>query len=207
MTRRSRHILAAISVAVVAIATGFVAIHLAGAPAAPAPAVGEGEMPPALARHLERLKALPGNQGMSLEGPGGAAEAAYFARAYPADTISVAQVQAAKAAFTASKGKPFPHGKGQKGTWTSVGPSSALYPSSEFLNSFLYVPNAYIAGGRTTAIAIADNCSQQSVSRVDQHGWWRHLAHRQGLLQQPQVGLSRRPAGNQLHRCDNHRQE
>jgi hypothetical protein len=103
--------------------------------------------------------ALPGNQGMSLEGPGGAADWAYFARAYPSDTISVAQAEAAKAAFTASKGKPFPHGKGQKGTWISVGPSSALYPSSEFLNSFLYVPNAYIAGGRTTAIAIANNCS------------------------------------------------
>ncbi len=75
MTRRSRHSLAAISVAVVALATGFVAIHLAGAPAAPTTAaVGEGEMPPALARHLERLKALPGNQGMSLEGPGSAAD-------------------------------------------------------------------------------------------------------------------------------------
>ncbi len=158
MTRRSRQILAAISVAVIATATGIVGIHLAGAPAAPTPAVGEGEMPPALARHLDRLKALPGNQGMSLEGPGSAAEAAYFARAYPADAISVANVQAAKAAFTSSSGRPFPSGKGQKGTWLSVGPSNALYPSSQFLNSFLYVPNAYTAGGRTTAIAIADTC-------------------------------------------------
>ena len=128
MTRRSRHILAAISVAVIATATGIVAIHLAGAPAAPAPGVGEGEMPTALARHLERLKALPGNQGMSLEGPGSAAEAAYFARAYPADAISVANVQAAKSAFTASSGKPFPHGKGQKGTWISVGPEQRALP-------------------------------------------------------------------------------
>ncbi len=158
MNRRSRHLLAAISVAVLATATGLVAIYYTGAPAAPAPAVGEGEMPPALARHLDRLKALPGNQGMSLEGPGGAAESEYFARAFPSDTISVAQVQTAKAAFQASSGRPFPSGKGQKGTWVSVGPSNALYPSSEFLNSFLYVPNAYTAGGRTTAIAIADTC-------------------------------------------------
>ena len=40
----------------------------------------------------------------------------------------------------------------------SVGPSRALYPDSPFLNSFLYVPNAYVAGGRTTSIAIADTC-------------------------------------------------
>ena len=158
MTRRRRQILAAISVAVLATATGVVAIHLSGAPAAPAGSVGDGEMPPALGRHLERLKALPGNQGMSSEGPGSAADAAFRERAYPADTITVAQVERAKAAFTASSGRPFPSGKGQKGTWVSVGPSSALYPSSEFLNSFLYVPNAYIAGGRTTAIAIANTC-------------------------------------------------
>jgi hypothetical protein len=158
VTRRSRHILAAISVAVLAIASGLVAIHFMGAPAAPATAVGEGEMPPALARHLDRLKALPGNQGMSQEGPGGAAEWEYLARAYPSDAIGVAQVQAAKSAFASSSGRPFPAGKGQKGSWVSVGPSNALYPSSQFLNSFLYVPNTYTAGGRTTAIAIANTC-------------------------------------------------
>ena len=133
MTRRSRHILAAISVAVLATATGLVAIHFAGAPAATAGVEeGEGEMPPALARHLERLKALPGNQGMAEEGPASAADAEYFARAYPADVISVAQVEGAKSAFVASSSKPFPTGKGQKGTWVSVGPSNALYPFSQF---------------------------------------------------------------------------
>ena len=48
------------------------------------PARGEG--PPA----LERFKALPGNGGMAEEGPGGAADAEFRKRAYPADTISVA---------------------------------------------------------------------------------------------------------------------
>jgi hypothetical protein len=143
---------------VLATATGFVAIHLSGELGESESEVGEGEMPPALARHLERLKALPGNQGMSSEGPGSGADAAYMARAYPSDTISVAQVDAAKAAFAASSGRPFPIGKGQKGSWISVGPSNALYPSSQFLNSFLYVPNTYTAGGRTTAIAISETC-------------------------------------------------
>jgi hypothetical protein len=118
------------------------------------------EMPGALAAHLSQVeKALPGQQGMAGEGPASAADAAFFARAYPSDTISVAQMDAARAAFASAKGRPFPNGKGRKGAWVSIGPSQALYPFTPFRNSFGYVPNAYIAGGRTTSIAIADSCS------------------------------------------------
>jgi hypothetical protein len=121
--------------------------------------LAEGELPTALGRYLEQQKeALPGNEGMAEEGPSSAAEEAFMQRAYPADTISVAETDAARAAFTAAKGRPFPKGKGQKGTWVSVGPSEALYPFTPFRNSFNYVPSAYIAGGRTTAIAIAAAC-------------------------------------------------
>jgi hypothetical protein len=67
-------------------------------------------------------------------------------------------MEGARDAFASSKGRAFPAGKGTKGTWVSVGPSQALYPSSQFLNSFNYVPNAYVAGGRTTSIALADTC-------------------------------------------------
>ena len=95
---------------------------------------------------------------MSNDGPGGAAAAAFAQRAFPESTITLAEMQRARDAFAASKGRAFPKGKGKKGTWVSVGPSKALYPDSPFLNSFLYVPNAYVAGGRTTSIAIADTC-------------------------------------------------
>ena len=37
-----------------------------------------------------------------------------------------------------------------------AGPSEALYPLERFRNASNYVPNAYIAGGRTTSIAIDD---------------------------------------------------
>jgi hypothetical protein len=119
---------------------------------------GEG-LPPRVSAHLAGIgRALPGNEGMDEEGPASAAEDEFMERAYPADTISVGQMDHARAAFTATKNRAFPTGKGRPGTWVSVGPSQALYPSSQFLNSFLYVPNAYIAGGRTTAIAISDSC-------------------------------------------------
>ena len=107
--------------------------------------------------HRERLKQLvPGFQGEG--GPWTGAEQDFLARAYPGETISVEQMDAARAAFAAAQGRPFPTGKGRKGTWVTVGPSEALYPSTPFRSSFSYVPAPYVAGGRTTAIAIADTC-------------------------------------------------
>jgi hypothetical protein len=159
MTRRRRHGLAALAIAVLAATAVGTLVVVSGASVAKGVSAREGEVPAALAAHLDKLRqAVPGNQGMAQEGPASAADAAFLQRAYPSDTISLAQATGAAAAFTASKGRPFPSGKGQKGTWVSVGPSRALYPDSPFLNSFLYVPNAYIAGGRTTSIAISDSC-------------------------------------------------
>jgi hypothetical protein len=118
-------------------------------------AIEEG-MPRALNAHLERLKqALPGGSG---EGPAGGAEDAFLQRAFPGDTISVAQMDAARTAAARLNGRPFPRGKGRPGIWVSVGPSIAEYPLTLFRSSFSYVPNDYDAGGRTTSIAIADTC-------------------------------------------------
>ena len=120
---------------------------------------GEAEFPTALSAHLQDLaKASPGNEGKSEEGPSSLAESEFLARAFPADTISVAEMQSVRAAVVAAKGRPFPRGKGKKGTWVSIGPSEALYPFERFRNSFNYVPSAYVAGGRTTSIALADSC-------------------------------------------------
>ena len=119
----------------------------------------EPEFPTALGKHIEKLmEAIPGTGGEPSEGPGSAAEADFLARAYPADTISVAQMDAARSAFSSANSRPFPPGKGRPGAWVSIGPSEALYPSTPFRNSFSYVPNSYVAGGRTTAIAISDTC-------------------------------------------------
>jgi hypothetical protein len=115
--------------------------------------IGEGDLPPLISRYME---ALPENGG--LEGPAGSADQAFLERAYPSDTISVGQVDASKAAFSAAKGRPFPRGKGQKGSWVTIGPDQAVYPFTPLRNSFNYVPNEYIAGGRTTSVAISDTC-------------------------------------------------
>ena len=121
--------------------------------------LGEAEGPPALAAHLAKLsQALPPNGGMSLEGPGGAAGGEFAERAYPDNTISVAEMEGARDAFTAAAARS--QGKGNDADWEQIGPSRALYPRSDFLTSFLYVPNTYVAGGRTTSIAVEDECGK-----------------------------------------------
>jgi Arc-like DNA binding domain len=125
--------------------------------ASPEPAEG---IPTALAGHLNQLKqSLPGNAGMSREGPGGAADSEFMERAYPDNAISLGDMERARDAFAAANGRQSLADLQVTGSWVLVGPSRALYPSSPFLNSFLYVPNAYIAGGRTTSIAISGTCN------------------------------------------------
>jgi hypothetical protein len=142
-----------------AMIVGFSAFVLNGAAPA-APAVESEGMPTALAGHLAKLKqAMPPNGGMALEGPGAAADAAFQERAYPDTTISMAEMNGAREAFADVAGVPYRAGEGD-GRWDTIGPSRALYPRSEFLTSFLYVPNTYVAGGRTTDIAISDKCSR-----------------------------------------------
>ncbi|PZF95073.1 WD40/YVTN/BNR-like repeat-containing protein [Micromonospora endophytica] len=156
MKRRRRHLLVGLAVGAVLASTGFVGIHFAGAEVPAPAAVGDGEMPGALGAHLERLRqAVPGDMGMSPDGPGGAAGQEFLERAYPADAITIAQVDRSKAAFSAAD-KRF---KGSR-QWTNVGPSEALYPFTEYRNAFNYVPNEYVAGGRVTSIDISPDCTK-----------------------------------------------
>jgi len=117
---------------------------------------GEPEFPASLGKHLEKLKeAIPGKGGESAEGPGSSADAAFAERAYPGDSVSVAQMDKARAAWRkASQRKINP-----TGAWQQAGPSQALYPFSPLRNSDNYVPNQYIASGRATDSAIAKTCT------------------------------------------------
>ena len=169
---------------------------------------GQQEFPGNLSAHLARLsRALPGTEGMAEEGPAGGAEDAFMARAYPADTISVGQMDRARAAFAATKNRKFPKGWGKPGSWVSVGPSQALYPSSQFLTSFLYVPNAYIAGGRTTAIAISDSCKPGDCRMYITAAGRRGLADEERAGRQHQLGVPGRTARDQRCRRRDDRSE
>lgn len=157
MKRRRRQLLAGLAVVALAATTGVAGIHLAGTevPAAAA-ATGDGELPNALGAHLEQMRrSIPGNDGMSVDGPGGAAQQEFLKRAYPANEVSLAEVDRSKAAFAAAE-RRFRGGQ----RWTNVGPSEAVYPFTEYRNAFSYVPNEYVAGGRVTSLDISPDCNR-----------------------------------------------
>ena len=157
MTRRRRHALAACGLTLALAVAAVAGLTLSGNSGTTA-ARSSGEMPTALGAHLAELsKAIPGTGGESAEGPGSAEEQEFAALAYPDTDVSLAKLQAMRAAGAALKGK-FPKGKGSNGSWVSVGPSNALYPATQFRNSLSYVPAEYSAGGRTTSLAIAPTC-------------------------------------------------
>jgi hypothetical protein len=87
------------------------------------PTVGLSEgMPLALNRHIEKLmQTVPGNGGEPGEGPG-LTDFAFQQRAYPDDSIPLERIEAAQAAAVALQRRGFPTGKGQPGTFVSVGP-------------------------------------------------------------------------------------
>jgi hypothetical protein len=118
----------------------------------------EGGLPPALGRHLEKLRqAIPGNGGEPREGPDSAADQAFFQRAFPDTDIPVERIQSERDAFDRVTLKGFPRGN-RPGTWVTVGPSNAIYPFFDLRDFTLYVPNEYAAGGRTTALVISPDC-------------------------------------------------
>lgn len=106
---------------------------------------------------MEQLQqAIPGRGGES-EDLGGAEAEKFMALAYPDRDVPLARLEAARAAGTAIRQRGF--APGGLSNWVEFGPSVALYPFTELRNSFGYVPNAYVAGGRATAIAIDPNCA------------------------------------------------
>ena len=120
---------------------------------------GESDMPPALGRHLEKLRqTIPGNGG---EGSANsAADYRFMARAYPEKDISLDKIQGARDAHAAQLEKDTASNTAATtaSAWESLGPNRALYPPSPFRSSYNYVPAAYFAGGRTTALAIDPVC-------------------------------------------------
>lgn len=146
------------SLSLAAAVTGLVVVAGTGTHGPAGPGMFERKMPGAVRRHMAQLReAIPGVGGESGL-VGSREEQKFLAMAYPDTDIPLARLEGARAAAAAARGRNFPAGKGRPGTWVTVGPSQALYPASPFRSAFSYVPTAYVAGGRTTALAIDPNC-------------------------------------------------
>ena len=174
MRRRTRlSVLGVLAAGVLVGLTGPAAVTPTAAPPAPDPGAavavsaalraapaGEAEAgPTALSRHLEELRqASPGGPS-SLEGPGSAEEQAFAIRAYPADSITQAQAARAETSFQQARSRAASFSTAAADArWRPYGPSRALYPFTRYRNYSNYVPNAYVAGGRTTSLTLAPTC-------------------------------------------------
>jgi hypothetical protein len=149
-----RPVLAALVVLAVAGVAALLSAAMSSSPsAAKSDILTAGEGPPALSRYLATAPGVEMN-----EGPAFAGDADFNERAYPDTTISVAEMAGARAAFAHAEDRHSEHGDEHKGRWKPVGPSTALYPFEDLRNSFNYVPTRYVAGGRTTSIALDPRC-------------------------------------------------
>src|SRR5262245_10536158 len=91
----------------------------------------------------------------------GAGDGAYDwdMHAAPAGDISLAAINASKQDWKALKSRA---NLDDQGHWTNLGPNNAVYPLNPFRNRTVYVPNEYVAAGRTAHSVIDPNCNAAS---------------------------------------------
>ena len=85
--------------------------------------------------------------------------------AYPDTDIPLARLQRARAAAARREAARGRRGMERPDDWvTAWARAMRSIPFTEFRNSFGYVPNEYVASGRTTALAIDPNCAHTATA-------------------------------------------
>jgi Arc-like DNA binding domain len=83
--------------------------------------------------------------------------------ATPQIDIPLAAITGSRADWNALKTRGYSAGKlGDHGKWTNLGPDNAVYPLNPFRDRYVYVPNQYVAAGRTSHSVIDPNCGPAS---------------------------------------------
>src|SRR5215204_2628309 len=104
----------------------------------------------------------PGETQEAGEGGGdGAAE--WTMHAYPFNNISLRVITASRKDWKALESRGNSAARfGESGLWTNLGPNNAVYPLNPSRNRYVYVPNEYVAAGRTSHSVIDPNCGPAS---------------------------------------------
>jgi hypothetical protein len=170
--RPARGVLARLGVVVALVAVAVVAALLMGRAstesAAPPPAasVEGGAISPTLkAKLASGARFAPGQTqyeaGEAGEADAGLGEGAqeWQMHAAPGTNIPLAAIQGSREDWSTMKVRGNSAGKlGDHGKWTNLGPDNAVYPLNPFRNRYVYVPNEYVAAGRTAFSVIDPNC-------------------------------------------------
>ena len=174
--RPSRGLVARMGVVVVLVAVAVVAALLMGGAstesAAPSPAASAegGAISPALTAKLASgARFAPGSTqyeageaGEGAEGIGDGAQE-WLMHSAPGSAIPMAAITESRQDWSGVKSRGNSAAKlGDHGKWTNLGPDNAVYPLNPFRNRYVYVPNQYVAGGRTPFSVIDPNCNVSS---------------------------------------------
>ena len=133
--------------------------------AAPQPAqLGERELSPALMKKLARAQRFSPAEPQYEAGEGGTEEAGdgaddWLKHASPGNDIPLAAITGSRQDWAALKTRGNSAGNLGGGQWDNLGPDNAVYPLNPFRNRYVYVPNEYVAAGRTAHAVIDPNCS------------------------------------------------
>ena len=124
------------------------------------PPEGQEEFPaePLGPSRAQLSRALPGTEGMAGEGPAAVPKRSSWSAPTRPTRSRSRQMDGARAAFAQRRAGRSRGAGASRAPGSASGRARRSIPSTQFLTSFIYVPNAYIAGGRTTAIAISDSC-------------------------------------------------
>lgn len=157
---RRRRLALGVAVVIVLVTTSLVAAAAMRDSSTGAAALGaavERELSPALAKKLaQSAKFSPAEpQREAGEGMGdGALE--WYMHAYPRADIPLAAISESRADWKSLKSRGDDHDGGQ---WTSLGPDNAVYPLVGPRDRYVYVPNEYVAAGRTSHSILDPNCT------------------------------------------------
>jgi hypothetical protein len=176
--RRRRFALVGIA-AVAVIATALIAGLFTGdsttqATAQPSASAAEaaegGAISPALRQKLAAsARFSPGEpqyeRGEAAEGGAGDGAQEWYMHAAPGTDIPLAAIAGSRDDWKSIESRGQSRGRGRfggHGQWTNLGPDNAIYPLNPFRNRYVYVPNEYVAAGRTAHSVIDPNCKPGS---------------------------------------------
>src|SRR4029453_8816454 len=103
-----------------------------------------------------------GEAGESAEGLGDGAQE-WLMHSAPGASIPLAAINQSREDWKGVKSRGNSAAKlGDHGKWKNLGPDNAVYPLNPFRNRYVYVPNQYVAAGRTAFSLIDPNCGLSS---------------------------------------------
>lgn len=167
--RGRRRVVVAVTTAVGLAAAALVAVALSGGQSAESAApqamqLVDRELSPALMKKLARATRFSPAEPQLEAGEAAGEETGdgtldWYMHSAPGIDIPLAAITNSRAAWTTLKTRGNSAGNlGDHGQWENLGPDNAVYPLNPFRNRYVYVPNEYVAAGRTAHSVIDPNC-------------------------------------------------